>query len=106
MRRFQILCACAMLLLTAAPARAQFETAALVGTVRDTTGGIVADATITLLNPETGVSAKRTSGADGTFEFVTVKPGVYVVTAEKTGLSMAGLPRLRAMPTASAPTPG
>ena len=32
---------------------------------------------------------KRTSGADGTFEFVTVKPGVYVVTAEKTGLSMA-----------------
>jgi len=77
------------LLLAAWPARAQFETAAVIGTVRDSSGAVVADATLTLMSPETGVSVKRVSGPDGTYEFVTVKPGVYVVSAEKAGLTMA-----------------
>ncbi len=76
-------------LLAALPARAQFESGSVVGTVRDTTGAVVPDAAITLLNPETGVDVKRQSGPDGTFEFVTVRPGVYVVTAEKMDLAVA-----------------
>src|SRR5262245_9617384 len=73
----------------ALPARAQFESGSVVGTVRDTTGGVVADATVTLLSPDTGVEVKRPSAADGTFEFVTVKPGIYVVSTEKSGLAVA-----------------
>ena len=46
-------------MLAAGPAWAQFETAAVVGTVRDSSGAVVVDATITLLNPDTGVSVKR-----------------------------------------------
>ena len=76
-------------MLAAAPAWAQFETAAVVGTVRDSSGAVVVDATITLLNPDTGVSVKRVTGSDGSYEFITVKPGTYVVTAEKAGLSVA-----------------
>jgi hypothetical protein len=76
-------------LTVALPAFAQFESGAVVGTVRDTTGGVVADATITLVSPETGVEVKRPSAGDGTFEFITVRPGLYVVSAEKTGLSVA-----------------
>jgi Carboxypeptidase regulatory-like domain/TonB-dependent Receptor Plug Domain len=77
------------------PARAQFESGAVVGLIRDTTGGVIADASVTLLNTETGVEAKRTSAPDGTYEFVTVRPGVYVVTGEKAGLSVALVENVR-----------
>lgn len=71
------------------PAWAQFETATVVGTVRDSTGGVVPDAAVTLTNVQTGVSAERRSDANGNFEFFTVRIGAYVVTAEKAGFSLA-----------------
>jgi hypothetical protein len=71
------------------PALAQFETATVVGTARDTTGAAVPGTTITLTNTATGVATARTTGADGSYEFFTVKDGVYVITAEKPGFSLA-----------------
>jgi hypothetical protein len=73
----------------AAPAFAQFETATVVGTVRDSSGGVVPDAKVTLTNTQTGVTAERQSDANGNYEFFTVRIGSYVVTAEKTGFSIA-----------------
>ncbi|HJZ75071.1 MAG TPA: TonB-dependent receptor [Vicinamibacterales bacterium] len=70
-------------------ASAQFDTASVVGTVRDASGGIVRDAKVTLTGVETGVSVVRTTNADGTYEFTTVKPGLYVVSSEKEGFSIA-----------------
>ena len=67
MRPIRVVCAFVCFLLAASSARAQFETAAVIGTVRDTSGAVVADATLTLMSPETGVSVKRTSGPDGTY---------------------------------------
>jgi len=80
---------CVLLLLCALPAYAQFDTASVVGTVRDASGAVVPDAKVTLTNTATGVSATRTSNAEGLYEFVTVRPGTYVVTAEKSGFSVA-----------------
>src|SRR5438093_7513473 len=83
---------CSILLLlfaAAAPASAQFDTASVVGTVKDASGATVPDAKVTLTNTETGVSVARTTGQDGGYEFVTVKPGIYVVTAEKSGFAIA-----------------
>lgn len=77
------------LLLISAPAFAQFETASVVGTLRDQTGGVVADAKVTLTHVGTGVSTERTSDRNGNYEFFTVRPGTYVVTAERTGFAMA-----------------
>src|SRR4030095_14460932 len=74
---------------TAAPALAQFETASVVGTIRDTSGAGVPGATVTLTNKATGVSRVRKTTTEGTYEFVTVKTGVYVVTAEQTGFALA-----------------
>lgn len=72
-----------------ASAFAQFETASVVGTVRDGSGAVVGDARVTLTNLETGVSTERQSDALGNFEFFNVRIGRYVVTADKSGFSVA-----------------
>ena len=46
-------------------------------------------ATVTLTNSETGVSATRTTNGEGVYEFATVRPGRYVITAEKMGFAVA-----------------
>ena len=79
----------AFLLLMASAAAAQFDSATVVGTVRDASGGVVAEATVTLTGVDTGISVTRTSGDNGSFEFPAVRPGRYVVTAEKTGFALA-----------------
>src|SRR5262245_50354321 len=78
-----------LLLVGASPARAQFDTASVVGTVRDQSGAAIPGAKVTLTNTATSVSVTQTTRTDGNYEFVTVKPGIYVVTAEMTGFSMA-----------------
>ena len=72
-----------------APVWAQFDTASVVGTVKDASATIVPGAKVTLTNTETGVSLVRSTTADGNYEFVTVRPGVYLVSAEKEGFSIA-----------------
>ncbi len=47
------------------------------------------EAKVTLTGVETGISVVRTSTETGGFEFPAVRPGVYVVTAEKTGFALA-----------------
>ncbi len=78
-----------LVLCLASPALAQFETATVVGTVRDASGGTVPDAKVTLTNTQTGVSVERNSDANGSFEFFTVQVGTYVLSAEKAGFSIA-----------------
>jgi hypothetical protein len=68
---------------------AQFETATVVGTVRDSSGAVVPQAKVTLSNTQTGVSLERMTDENGNYEFFTVRIGSYVVTAEKTGFSIA-----------------
>jgi hypothetical protein len=79
-------------LIVAAPAWAlggQFETGNVVGTIKDSTGAVVPGAKVTLTNTQTGVTSEKTSDANGIYEFFTVRPGAYVVTAEKSGFSVA-----------------
>jgi len=75
--------------LASVPARAQFETGSVLGAVRDSTGAIIADATVTLTHVETGVTQIRQSDASGAFEFVTLRIGTYLLTAEKEGFAVA-----------------
>jgi hypothetical protein len=77
------------LLAVSTPAFAQFETATVVGTVRDLSGAVVSAATVTLTNVETGLSTTRTSDNAGNYEFFTVRVGTYLVTAEKQGFAVA-----------------
>ncbi len=73
----------------AASAFAQFDTASVVGTVRDASGAVVPAAKVTLTNTQTGVSVVRSSNGEGLYEFVTVRPGIYIVTSEKEGFAIA-----------------
>jgi protocatechuate 3,4-dioxygenase beta subunit len=68
-------CLVVLIILCAVPAYAQFDTASVVGTVRDTTGAAMPDATVTLTNSETAVSLTRTTNSEGVYEFATVRPG-------------------------------
>ena len=74
---------------------AQFDTATVVGTVKDASGGSIPSAKVTLTHLETGISAVRTSNAEGNFEFVSVRAGSYLVAGEKEGFSIALMESLR-----------
>ena len=89
-RSFLFLLILAFAVAAAPPAAwAQFDTATVVGTVRDNTGAIVPGATVTLTNLDTGVEIVRVSDANGNFEFITVRVGRYKVTAELEGFAIA-----------------
>src|SRR5215813_5294122 len=77
------------LFLTAAPLMAQFDTAEVLGTIRDASGSVIAKASVVLTNQGTGIQAKTVTGDEGSYTFSNVKIGVYTVTAEATGFSKA-----------------
>ena len=73
----------------ASTAYAQFETASVVGTVRDQSGAVVPDAKVTLTNTANRRRRQPRTDENGTYEFVTVRVGLYLVTAENQGFSIA-----------------
>lgn len=77
----------AVLLLVAAPAWAQFDGGAVLGTVRDSSGGVLPGVTVTLRSVETGISSAKTTDERGTYEFPTVRIGTYTITSELAGFT-------------------
>src|SRR5262245_36095653 len=69
------------------PCLAQFTTANLGGAVVDATGASVPQATMKVLNKETGFTKTDVSGPDGAFTFSALPVGTYRLTAEKSGFS-------------------
>ncbi len=68
---------------------AQFDTATVVGTVRDAGGAVVPGAALTLRNTATGTVATATSDAEGNYQFLNVRIGTYKVSAELQGFAIA-----------------
>jgi len=83
----RLLAVIVLAMLAAALALAQFETAEVLGTVRDTTGAVVPNVTVTLVNELTGIEAKTATDANGNYRFLNVRVGRYTVTAEAPGFS-------------------
>src|SRR5262249_20966548 len=71
-------------LLTMATADAQFK-AGVQGTIKDSSGGLVPDARVTLTNAETGKTQETTTNSDGFYRFEGLAPGKYRLTVEKAG---------------------
>src|SRR4030088_1706687 len=63
---------------------AQFN-AGLQGTVTDSSGAVVPDATVTLTNQETRRQQKTQTSGEGFYRFSGLAPGQYNVSIEKTG---------------------
>jgi hypothetical protein len=63
--------------------------AALNGTVRDASGAIVPDATITLTNSDTGIKQTTQSNSTGNYSIVNISPGNYLASVSKDGFATA-----------------
>src|SRR5262245_19052183 len=70
-------------------AYAQFETGSVLGTTRDSTGAVLPGVSVTLRNVDTGIAATKAAREDGQYEFFTVRPGRYEVSAELQGFTTA-----------------
>jgi len=67
------------------PLSAQVTNATLTGTVFDSSGAVVADATVTLKNEASGDVRDTVSNGDGFFTFAAVPPATYTISVEKAG---------------------
>ena len=77
-------CSGRLVLLTCGVAYAQY-TGNLTGIVTDPTGAAIANASLEAVNTATQVSATTKSDATGTFQFLSLAPGAYKITAEAQG---------------------
>src|SRR5690348_179280 len=81
MRR--MLCPACLALLCGASAFAQ--EAQLTGLITDSSGAVVPQASVSLLNSDTRVKYQTESNGAGVYTFPFLKPGPYVITVEKAG---------------------
>jgi hypothetical protein len=75
----------ALALATAASAFSQASTAAINGTLRDSTGSVVPGANLVLRNPATAVETRTTSNEAGYYAFLNVQPSQYTLEVSKAG---------------------
>ena len=69
----------------AVPLDGQVDTGSVLGTVKDQSGGVVPNATVTLTQKDTNYSVSKKTAADGTYVFSPVKIGTYSVSADSQG---------------------
>ncbi|HEY2963985.1 MAG TPA: TonB-dependent receptor [Pyrinomonadaceae bacterium] len=93
---FQLISLLAMLLVSASVAlgQAQSNAADLQGVVKDPTGAVVANATVTTRNPGTNVSRSATTNDEGYYRIINLPPGDYEVTVEAPNFKKAVLTKV------------
>jgi hypothetical protein len=89
MRRWLCVMAAALLILPGLSAWAQFESASVLGYVRDASGAAVTNSTVMLTNMATGITQSKTTDSEGKFEFPSVQIGNYQIVAEAQGFDKA-----------------
>ena len=78
-RILSVLCAASMFV------QAQTSTSQISGTVRDTSGAVIAGASVTLTNQATGIVLKQISTDSGVYAFPSIVVGTYTVKVEQAG---------------------
>ena len=67
----------------------QVESGTFVGTVRDSSGGVIAGATVTVAEVQTNVLHKTTTNDQGEYNVSHLNPGVYSIAIEQAGFKTA-----------------
>jgi hypothetical protein len=78
----------ALMTLVAMPAALKAQTAgegSITGTVADSTGAAIPNATVTATNTATNVATTRTTTGAGTYQIAPLPPGIYTVTVAAKG---------------------
>src|SRR5664279_3337385 len=57
----------------------------IVGTVRDSNGGVIAGAKVAVVDPSHAVTQTTTTSAEGAFLFPLLPPGTYTLSAQNAG---------------------
>jgi outer membrane receptor protein involved in Fe transport len=68
---------------------AQLTRGTILGTVQDPSGAVVANATVKIANPQTGLERSTTTSSEGTYRFPGVDSGVYTVKFTAAGFAEA-----------------
>jgi hypothetical protein len=68
-------------------AQVDYATATLRGTVLDPQGAVISGATVTVLNPSTGITKTVKTGGDGAYRVPALPPGTYQITIDARGFS-------------------
>src|SRR5262245_10461625 len=74
-----------LIVLGAASGYAQFDSAEVLGLIKDGSGAVLIQTTVTLQNESTGISATTVSDSLGNYHFLNVRAGTYTITAEQAG---------------------
>ncbi len=78
----------------AAFGQAQSNAADIQGTVKDSTGAVVPNATVTARNPNTNVTRNATTNDQGLYRIINVPPGDYEITVEAASFKKAVLEKV------------
>jgi outer membrane receptor protein involved in Fe transport len=94
MRNIQILCRISFLAglfvaIGCINARAQYEDGSIVGSIHDSTGAAVGNATVTVTNINTGLIVKVNANASGDYEVPSLRVGLYNIEATAPGFAPA-----------------
>src|SRR5690348_4717342 len=77
--------------LISAQAFAKFN-ASVQGDVQDSSGAVIANAAVKLVNTDTQVTQSATSDASGVYRFLSLAPGHYEVSASASGFQTTQVP--------------
>jgi len=86
---FALLMAVSRATLAQSPAAEPRPVSTVFGTVRNSDGNPVTDASVFFEEKATSASVETKTKVDGTFSFLALRPGTYTVRAEKTGMRVA-----------------
>lgn len=78
-----------ILLLGSIPAQGQFDSASVLGTIKDPTGAAVTSASVQLNDLAKGITVTRKTDENGDYEFTNVQPGDYSITVIAAGFQSA-----------------
>jgi hypothetical protein len=85
MRRLYVAAGLLMCLVLSIPAFGQVSNARVSGTVEDSSGAVLPGVTVTAINSNTGVSTSVVSNESGAYNFASLLPGPYKISAELPG---------------------
>jgi uncharacterized surface anchored protein len=80
------------LMCTVGPVEGQSTFGSIVGVVHDASEGFIAGASVQITSLEDNSTHSTTAGADGSFEFVNLKPGKYALSAQAAGFAEFQVP--------------
>jgi hypothetical protein len=75
--------------LTGLPLSGQTDTGAIVGSIRDPSGSVVAGAEVDITNTATNVTTSFVTNGDGVYQALQLIPGIYSVKATREGYAVA-----------------